>query len=150
MQLHHPFLNQHDITLDTEHQLHLGVKPWHGLDQLKMSSSHHNLRYRLAADEVLHVVRVHEVLDKGHCPDITAAVDLLFDNSQILNQPSTEPHKADTAHMLLVSIQKLGWEVMKTSGSKLFNEFVLTSSIQHVGHHLHKRPQSEVVRGLQQ
>ena len=51
-------------------------------------SSHH-LRHSLAADEVLHVVRDQEILNKGHCPDVTAAVDLPFDNSQILSQPST-------------------------------------------------------------
>ena len=43
----------------------------------------------MAADEVLHVVRDQELLNKGHCPDVTAAVDLPFDNSQILSQPST-------------------------------------------------------------
>ena len=48
-------------------------------DLPNMSSSRHNMRHRLAADKVLHVVR-DELLDKGHCPD-TATVDLPFTNS---------------------------------------------------------------------
>ena len=65
------------------------LKNYSSTDLLNMSSSNHNMRHRLAADEVLLIVRVHELLGKGHSPDITAAVDLPFDNSQILNQPST-------------------------------------------------------------
>ena len=57
-------------------------------DLPNMSSSRHNMRHRLAADKVLHVFR-DELLDKGHCPDITATVDLPFTNSQNHNQPST-------------------------------------------------------------
>ena len=94
-------------------------KPWHVLDMLNISSSHHIIRHRLAADEVLNVVRVH----KGNCQDTTAAVDLLIVNS--------------TAHMLLKFIPKLGWQVLETSSSKLCIMQVRTSLIQHVGHNLH-------------
>jgi hypothetical protein len=94
-------------------------KPWHVLDLLNMTSSHHIIRHRLAADKGLNVVRVHE----GNCQDTTAAVDLLIDNS--------------TAHMLLKFIPKLGWQVLETSSSKLCIMQVRTSLIQHVGHNLH-------------
>ena len=112
--------------------------PWHVLDLLNMSSPHNTLRHTLAADEVLHVVHVH---DEGHCPDLTAAVDLLFDNSRIHNQSSTEHHNADTARMLLKSILRLGWQGLRTSSSKLCIRQDLSSLILHVG--------PEVVRAQQ-
>ena len=104
-------------------------KPWHVLDLLNISSSHHIIRHRLAADEVLNVVRVH----KGNCQDTTAAVDLLIVNS--------------TAHMLLKFIPKLGWQVLETSSSKLCIVQVLTSLIQHEGHNLHHLGQLQQQEG---